>query len=410
MQKRRSLACVLCLTGTALLLVAMRSSYRGSVGQAFASRPSSLASRIQSSPLSLRARRSSVIKKKSADGGLSGLKTKQVGADTHIFRRVQSWRAQTDDQETTILLEQKPSASARATMTTLVYQEQEHAGDPSLDAYEAALRRSIEDEEKKQLNLATVLIGQKEGNKIRGKEPELWIEGDSTEVTTFQKATTVAVWTISALLFADATSHMVNNWDPLVGGFVVGFTILFSDLFSGIFHWAVDNYGSLKTPILGSIIHSFQGHHSAPWTITYRPFFNNVYKIALPCLVFLSMVLISTWGTGNWEAQLAAIVFFNMQILGQEFHKLSHMIKTPPLISKLQKMGILLSKKNHLAHHTSPHDSRYCIVTGHMNGILDSSNFFRHLEKVVYRLTGDEPNCWKLKPEMKTNILAGKFD
>ena len=43
-----------------------------------------------------------------------------------------------------------------------------------------------------------------------------------------------------------------------------------------------DNYGNGRTPIVGSIIAAFQGHHTAPWTITERGFCNNVSKITVP--------------------------------------------------------------------------------------------------------------------------------
>lgn len=37
--------------------------------------------------------------------------------------------------------------------------------------------------------------------------------------------------------------------------------ILIADLVSGVFHWSVDNYGDSKTPVFGSVIEAFQGHH-----------------------------------------------------------------------------------------------------------------------------------------------------
>jgi hypothetical protein len=37
-----------------------------------------------------------------------------------------------------------------------------------------------------------------------------------------------------------------------------------------------------RTPVMGGIIAAFQGHHSAPWTITQQGFCNNVYKLCIP--------------------------------------------------------------------------------------------------------------------------------
>ena len=51
-----------------------------------------------------------------------------------------------------------------------------------------------------------------------------------------------------------------------------------ADFLTGVYHWSVDNYGSGQTPVVGSQIAAFQGHHQEPWTITQREFCNNVYK------------------------------------------------------------------------------------------------------------------------------------
>ena len=54
-----------------------------------------------------------------------------------------------------------------------------------------------------------------------------------------------------------------------------------ADFLTGVYHWSVDNYGSGATPIVGSQIAAFQGHHQRPWTITEREFCNNVHKVGL---------------------------------------------------------------------------------------------------------------------------------
>ena len=51
-----------------------------------------------------------------------------------------------------------------------------------------------------------------------------------------------------------------------------------------MYHWGVDNYGDGSTPIFGSQIVGFQGHHQWPWVITQREFCNNMHKVHF-CLV-----------------------------------------------------------------------------------------------------------------------------
>ena len=60
----------------------------------------------------------------------------------------------------------------------------------------------------------------------------------------------------------------------------------------------------------------------------------------------------------------------------------------PPVMKFLQDKGIVLSRKEHGLHHKDPFEGHYCILTGTCNEFLDTSNFFRYLEKVVFQLTG----------------------
>mmetsp|Transcript_59541 Transcript_59541/g.81357 ORF Transcript_59541/g.81357 Transcript_59541/m.81357 type:complete len:315 (-) Transcript_59541:148-1092(-) len=229
--------------------------------------------------------------------------------------------------------------------------------------------------------------------KPRGAQPVLVLDNDTLETLPKHVALVSSLWVLSALalvpVFRSASS---------VGGVVrlasCAFgSVIFSDFFSGIFHWASDNYGNGKTPVFGSTIEAFQGHHTTPWTITHRSFFNNVHKIALAAvpLLLLSMALtVSSPG-----ARLFWVVFFNAQMMSQEFHKLSHTVRPSPLVAKLQKRGIILTRKEHLLHHSSPFEAHYCILTGMCNKALDSWNFWRRLEALIFRRNGIEPNCWK---------------
>ena len=37
----------------------------------------------------------------------------------------------------------------------------------------------------------------------------------------------------------------------------------------------------------------------------------------------------------------------------------------------MPQVGILVHRKAHLRHHKAPYETNYCIVTGHMNPLLD---------------------------------------
>lgn len=179
-------------------------------------------------------------------------------------------------------------------------------------------------------------------------------------------------------------------------------------LFSGVLHWSVDNYGNGRTPIMGGIIAAFQGHHSAPWTITQRGFANNVYKLCIPFGILPLSVIYAISGPFT---TLFFTVFCYMEIMSQEFHKWSHMTKSecPWWVNRLQNLGVTISRVPHAQHHIAPFEGNYCIISGMCNDFLDRSGFFRRLEHIVYNLNGVESNAWKLDPSLRERTLSGDY-
>ena len=257
--------------------------------------------------------------------------------------------------------------------------------------------------------------------KASGAAPNLVIEGDTLETLPSHVTLVLALWCLSAAALSPviATAASLSFVTKAKCLSVVFGSIVFSDFFSGVFHWSTDNYGNRRTPVFGSVIEAFQGHHATPWTITYRSFFNNVHKIAKSAIPMLVVCMALSGGiatgiaplerligvdrssaltAGDCIVRLFWVIFFNAQMLSQEFHKLSHTVKPPQWAAWLQKRGLILSRKEHGLHHSSPFEAHYCIFTGQCNTVLDKSHFWRRLEAIIYRANGVEPNCWKEDP------------
>ena len=174
---------------------------------------------------------------------------------------------------------------------------------------------------------------------------------------------------------------------------------VFSDLGTGIFHWSVDNYGDKNTPIAGNVIDAFQGHHRWPWTITKRQWANNIHKTCVAPLFFTVPQLLAFGGSnmqGSGDSDLFLGSFWALVVLSQQTHAWAHMKPSdqPKIVTKLQDMSLILSRKDHGAHHRSPFEGHYCIINGWWNPLLDGSHFFRKLERVIYETTGVAPRCW----------------
>ena len=223
-------------------------------------------------------------------------------------------------------------------------------------------------------------------------EPVLTLPGDSLATTPSMGWITAAstLGTLSVIAYA-----FVSSSNPLWPLLSVALGAVLGELFSGAFHWATDNYGSLRTPVVGFACAAFQGHHLAPWTISHRSLTNNVYKIAAATLPLLGLGLMLLTPC---SAACAAVVFY-LQLVAQEFHRWTH---TPPKLlpawkRQLQRAQIALPFAEHIAHHKPPFDKHYCILTGRLNGLLDSEPvlLWRRLEVLVYRMNGQEPLSWK---------------
>jgi hypothetical protein len=283
-----------------------------------------------------------------------------------------------------------------------------------------AIVESAEEQNKSKSYLDDGFIFGLEGSGIsrpKGKVAQLVVEGDSLETTPYQIAVVAATFTSHTLFAMNSIAQLsaINHGNTPLTIIQTIATLLSScilaDLGSGILHFSVDNYGNGRTPIMGSIIASFQGHHSAAWTITERGFCNNVYKLCVPFGIPTVAAISLIAGPSHPIVSLFFTIFCSMEILSQEFHKWSHMTvkQLNPVILGMQRMGLTLDRTPHAKHHLAPYKGNYCIVSGFCNKFLDESGFFRRLERVIYDINGVESNSWKLDAELKAKTLSGDY-
>jgi ubiquitin-conjugating enzyme E2 variant len=235
----------------------------------------------------------------------------------------------------------------------------------------------------------------KAGNSLRPK-PELTIPGDTLETLPIHRAYTLAC--SAAVVGLIVRAALVA---PLPTAAATVLALLLGDLMSALIHWATDNYGDLRTPVVGTMCAAFQGHHKAPWTITHRSFANNVFKIAKTALppIALAAAMLPPVGA----AFVASLLY--SQLLAQEFHRWSHCLpaELAPWQLRLQQSGLILSRRAHLAHHLAPFDAHYAILLGVANPIA----LFRWLEARIYEANGVEANCWReVKGGADVRVLA----
>lgn len=197
---------------------------------------------------------------------------------------------------------------------------------------------------------------------------------------------------VIALVFRFAlTPGMLTWWAPVA----CVLAILTADFMSGMLHWFADTWGRDTMPILGRrLLRPFRVHHVNPDDFLRRDFIDTNGDVALLVAPFLILGLTLPLDSSAGRMGALFLAVFGIAALPtNQIHQWAHMSRPPGWITKLQDLRLILGRRQHLKHHTDPYNKHYCITFGWCNEILDTTNFFRSLERIVTRLTGLQPRA-----------------
>ena len=165
---------------------------------------------------------------------------------------------------------------------------------------------------------------------------------------------------------------------------------VFADFTSGLIHWLADNYGNEDTPLFGKgLIHPFREHHSVPLKMVTHTFTETNGSLLFGSSLFLTFCFYLPP-----SLSLFLFVWCLFTAFTNQFHKWSHMPvhKLGSFPRLLQKMGLIISLKKHLKHHSGNFDQYYCITSGITNPLLSKLRFWTFLESVIKRLQASNGN------------------
>ncbi|KZV16490.1 Fatty acid desaturase A [Dorcoceras hygrometricum] len=220
-------------------------------------------------------------------------------------------------------------------------------------------------------------------------DEESWKTPSSSERAWFASGCITLLITVANFLMI--ISRQSTSWTEPIAAAVAGYVL--GDLGTGIYHWAIDNYGSAATPVFGSQIEGFLRHHEHPSAITKRHIATNLYAGAAG---FTILVLPMNIFCTNPNLLAFAAAFLGCGMFCQQLHAWSHTPKgrLPRLVVALQDAGVILPRAEHAAHHHVPFDSHYCIVTGVWNRFLDKFKIFWAMEMILFFIFGVRPRSW----------------
>ena len=150
-----------------------------------------------------------------------------------------------------------------------------------------------------------------------------------------------------------------------------------ADFATGLFHWFVDNYCHPKWPIIGPhyIEPSHLHHEEDMFTFQLSTIVTHLY-------IWTAVVIVGLifWSLGLMTLTVAFACFFGF--LTNIIHRWSH---TRPeenvaIVRVLQRAGLFQSTTHHTYHHSGNSDSHYCLLTDHVNPILEAVGFWPRLD------------------------------
>ena len=140
---------------------------------------------------------------------------------------------------------------------------------------------------------------------------------------------------------------------------------------SGILHVVFDRPENIDVPVLGQVCLEFQWHHSIPDDLVRKDFVDTCGDLNVVAAIITGINLfLLDFRKGGFVC-----IMFGMKLLmgyfGQYSHRSGHAVGTclSPLARTLQKYGLMMSTKEHWAHHQEPHEFNFCHI-GYCNPII----------------------------------------
>lgn len=173
-----------------------------------------------------------------------------------------------------------------------------------------------------------------------------------------------------------------------------------ADFGSGLAHWFVDRYGCPKWPIVGPhFIALTQRHHDFPlevFTLSVLRRNGGIWG-----LVILAAMIF--WALGGLNPLTQTALFIGA--MANFIHGWAHRSRRANgrLIAALQYTGVLQSRRHHARHHLNDKNSHFCIITDHINPVLEAVGFFPALERAL-SLLGLHPYWWQRQTRQPITI------
>jgi hypothetical protein len=164
-------------------------------------------------------------------------------------------------------------------------------------------------------------------------------------------------------------------WWPLA--LVAGWAT--ADAGSYVFHVILDHHIRAEDSAMAA---GFQAHHGDPGGLVREPLADAIAPVVpllLPVWLLAAAPAALGW-LSAWLALYLCAVALGVGF-GQVIHRWAHHPDPGPAVRWLQRLGLIVSKRAHDAHHEPPHGTAYAIVSGWTNPLFDAFAFDLRLSR-----------------------------
>ena len=169
-------------------------------------------------------------------------------------------------------------------------------------------------------------------------------------------------------------------WWPLIA--LTGWAT--ADAGSYVFHVILDHHISAARSAMAK---GFQEHHADSLRLVREPLAEAiapVIPLLLPVWLLAAAPAAVGWLPPGWALYLCVVALGVG--FGQITHRWAHHPQPGPLVTALQRVGLVVSKRAHDAHHRPPHGTAYAIVSGWSNPLFDAGQLDVRLSALLARL------------------------
>jgi hypothetical protein len=182
---------------------------------------------------------------------------------------------------------------------------------------------------------------------------------------------------LGVVLFVMGASQL----NPLVSLLCIGTMFLGYDIYSGILHVVLDHPSNIALPVLGQACFEFQWHHSIPDDLVRKDFVDvcGDLNVVIGIISAINLFLLRDFVFTSSVAHVLCGSKIFMAYFGQFSHRSAHSVgsKLSSPAKWLQKMGFMISTKDHMDHHKPPFDEDYCLI-GVCNPLIDGMRKVTH--------------------------------